>query len=474
MPPFLPLFAVEPPDASAFGPMWSTNQVLYTLAAIVVPIVSILAGVFYFLLHRLNDELGRTRTDRDQLKAQAEGLQKDDATKENPDLLALKWELGQAAKDAADLKAALAESADKKTTLELKSQSAIEQLSKTLQAAQGKLEEYAAQVSQHEGRIRKALKSEGRFWSIKALQTVPKFRPAAKRGRAIISVCNLKGGVGKTTLTAHLGAALARRGYRVLFIDLDLQGSLTSLLLPQAEINERFGSKSLLQHFLHQAAADHRTRIVDYAAPIWDGRAGIVGTTDRLAYAELALTLRWLLLSGERDTRFLLRKALHLKEVNKDYDVVLLDCPPLINISCVNAFAASDYLLVPVLPSQKAAERVPILLSHLREESFRRNVNSDLKVMGLIANRTFRPGSLTTDEQTLWGQLGGLCRTMCGEEVYTFPNPVPRNKSITECEDSGGMGIDSAPELCQVFDALADTFHEKLPDECRRPATALA
>jgi cellulose biosynthesis protein BcsQ len=85
-----------------------------------------------------------------------------------------------------------------------------------------------------------------------------------------------------------------------------------------------------------------------------------------MAYAELNLTMQWLLRLGKRDTRFLLRKALHQKRVTNRFDIVLLDCPPLFNTCCVNALAASDYLLIPVLPSRKAAERVPLLLERLQ------------------------------------------------------------------------------------------------------------
>ena len=80
----------------------------------------------------------------------------------------------------------------------------------------------------------------------------------------------------------------------------------------------------------------------------------LVPTTDEMAYAETNLTVRWYLKDAKRDPRFLLRRELQRKRVTNAYDVVLLDCPPFINISCVNALGASDYVLVPVLPSRPA------------------------------------------------------------------------------------------------------------------------
>ncbi len=76
--------------------------------------------------------------------------------------------------------------------------------------------------------MKAALKLEGQLWNARSMQKRPKFRERGRRKRAVVSVLNLEGGVEKTTLTAHLGTALARRGYRVLLVDLDLQKSLTS------------------------------------------------------------------------------------------------------------------------------------------------------------------------------------------------------------------------------------------------------
>ncbi|MFO0966095.1 MAG: AAA family ATPase [Gemmataceae bacterium] len=71
-----------------------------------------------------------------------------------------------------------------------------------------------------------------------------------------------------------------------------------------------------------------------------DAECGIVPTSDKLAYAEMNLTMSWLLKLGKKDTRFLLRRALHQKRITNRYDLVLMDCPPLINTCCVNALAA--------------------------------------------------------------------------------------------------------------------------------------
>jgi cellulose biosynthesis protein BcsQ len=484
-----PLFAVDSPQLDTFGPLWTTNQVLYLVAGILVPALGGLLFCLRMFHAHCKDAVARSETDhkekagelqgrigslekeRDQLKqdlskGKASGDDRGAAPIEK--LVQVSVELAKAQDEVVELNGLVAEVSDKNATLEQRMSSLTKKLEESLANASVELKTYEDLVGQNERRVMKALKTEGQFWSVKALHTTPKFRPPQLRRRAIVSVCNLKGGVGKTTVTAHLGASLVRKGYRVLLVDLDLQGSLTSLFLPQDSINERFRSGGLLQHFFQDAASDVTKKILDYTAPILDGKAGLVATTDQLAYAELAITLKWLLMSGRRDTRFLLRKALHLMEVTNEYDVTLLDCPPLLNISCINALAASDYVLVPVLPSQKAAERVPILLKRLREERFRKNVNPDLKVLGLVANRTWGD-TLTANEELLWSNMQKWAGDAWTEAVPTCKTLVPRNQSIPECEQAGALIEAADGRLRGVFDRLASEVEERLPHECRRP-----
>lgn len=338
------------------------------------------------------------------------------------------------------------------------------------------LDDRTKALTQLERRVKAALKLEGQLWNAKALQKRPKFREIGRRQCAIVSVLNLKGGVGKTTVTAHLGAAFARRGYRVLLLDLDLQGSLTSLLLTQDKINALVDDTSLMQHFLSAAADDRRVKLADYVQEVFTateagGALHLVGTTDKLGYAELNLTMRWLMGSGDRDTRFLLRKALHLMSVSREYDLVLVDCPPLVNISCVNALAASDYLLVPTTLSRRSAERVPPMLRRVvRDERFVRFINPKLQVLGLVANRTY-PAGMTSAERDDWDQLAGWCRDAYGQEVTRFATTIPDIRDVRHSETEF-TAHPTGTRLETLFGQLAADVEKELPSECRRSAKA--
>ncbi|MGE3805901.1 MAG: AAA family ATPase [Gemmataceae bacterium] len=259
---------------------------------------------------------------------------------------------------------------------EEKHQLALAELQVKCDAFQAELEEHKSDVATHRRRIHRALSKDGQTWTERVLHNAPGFKvlDLEERPTPIISVLNLKGGVGKTTITANLAAALDNRGYRVLLIDLDLQGSLTGLFLTDNEQEQLAGEGKLLGNFLEASFEADHPNLLDYTRQILgENKSGIVPTNDGLVYAETNLTIRWLLREeGNRDPRFLLRKELHLKRITNNYDLVLLDCPPVINICCVNALAASDYLLVPILPSKQATSRVPVLLKRLKE--FRENI----------------------------------------------------------------------------------------------------
>jgi cellulose biosynthesis protein BcsQ len=309
---------------------------------------------------------------------------------------------------------------------------------------------------------------EGRIWERKVLKGIPVFRPLEQRHTPVISVLNLKGGVGKTTVTAHLGAALAAKGYRVLLGDLDLQGSLSSLFVHESVLAERSDARLLLQHFLLGVADRQPCNILKYAVPIFDGQSAIIPTADSMAYAELNLTMRWLLRIGTRDNRFLLRKALHQKRITKRYNFVLLDCPPIFSTCCVNALAASDYLIIPVTPSKKTAERVPLLLHRL--EKLCQIINPHLRVAGILMNRT-HGSHLTAWERDLWNAL-----QQQAQDRWKFPVPVFETfvRHTTEVRDSETEFTPPLPgsELHESFSAIVAELEGRLPGDCVRIANA--
>jgi cellulose biosynthesis protein BcsQ len=326
-------------------------------------------------------------------------------------------------------------------------------------------------------RIRKALDLEGAIWTQPIMSGTPPFRPLAGRRTPIVSVLNLKGGVGKTTITAYLGWAMAARGYRVLLLDLDLQGSLSSFFVSNLELGRIESEGRLLRHFMDAAACgDRQAKIASFAIPIpqFNERSMLVGTTDRLAYSELGLTFQWLLRvggptktwSGRQDARMILRRALHAKALAKRFDLILLDCPPLVNLCCANALTASDFLLVPVTPNLKSIERVTPLLERVREVR-ETGVNPSLDVLGMVVNR-HQEKELSPKEEDLLKDLPQHTYDILKQDVYFFDSTVPQRTRFRDSEDSFAPP-EPGSELHKVFAAMAEELVKRLPSHCRQP-----
>ena len=320
-----------------------------------------------------------------------------------------------------------------------------------------------------ENLVRCALKLEGRIWQRRALRNTPPFRPLHERHAAIISVVNLKGGVGKTTVTAHLAMALSSRGYRVLMVDLDLQGSLSSLFIHDTVLEKRGQDDTLLQHFLTKAANRQKANILDCCAYVLDGGAAIIPATDALGYAESSLTMLWQMGHGGRDVRFLLRRGLHQRQVAKRYDIVLLDCPPILNACCLNALAASDYVLIPAVPSRSAANRVPLFLRRL--QLLKPIINPNVQVLGALLNRTH--GSQPSQwERDLWSTALTQSQNVWQLPIYSFQTSVRQTTEVRNLENEFARP-EPGSELHGVFSKIVDELETRLPNDCRRVPSPL-
>lgn len=161
----------------------------------------------------------------------------------------------------------------------------------------------------------------------------------------IVAILNMKGGVGKTTTTANLGHGLARRGRRVLLVDLDAQANLTTWL----------GAEEAPEAVLAHALKDARTVRLAIGA----SRASGVD----LLYGSAATAVSEQEMVGDRNPSTVLRRALR----GLDYDEILLDCPPGLGLVTVNAIAAANEILVPVETQTMALSGLGLLLKTIQD-----------------------------------------------------------------------------------------------------------
>lgn len=434
MPSLAAFLPVHPMLANAV-PTWTDKEVLIAVGSTIAAMIPVVLFIVRFATRRprrrrpAESPTGTDQTDR---------------------LQEMESQLGSAQRSLADLASLHAETSRAATEQEVNQQRLIADLSQSLDALGRQVHDQRDELAEAHHRIQWMMGRDGEIWNESGRGRRPTFTKLGEAARPmpILSVLNLKGGVGKTTITANLAAALDHLGYRVLLVDLDLQGSLSGIFLtPQAQA-DRAACPGLLEEFLFGAFENDRPPLRPFAAPVLPrGHSGLVPTSDRLAYAETNLTIRWLLRERGRDVRFLLRTALHDGGIASDFDVVLLDCPPLINLSCVNALAASDYLLIPVLPSRQTIDRVPVLLDRARE--IKGGINPQLDVLGIVGNRTSgsetrsearrlqgRTLGTTDDEENMLAGLAANCS--CSEhwagEVPLLRRCIPRRNDIPKAE----------------------------------------
>lgn len=168
------------------------------------------------------------------------------------------------------------------------------------------------------------------------------------------SVANQKGGVGKTTTTVTLAGLLSQKGHRVLMVDTDPHGSLTTYLGYDADnVASSLFDLFQLKTFTHETV---KPLII---------KTELDGMDIIPAHMSLATLDR---VMGNRSGMGLILKRA-LKAVSQDYDYVLIDCPPILGVMMVNALAASDRILIPVQTeflAMKGLERMMRTLSIMK------------------------------------------------------------------------------------------------------------
>jgi chromosome partitioning protein len=185
----------------------------------------------------------------------------------------------------------------------------------------------------------------------------------------IVAVCNQKGGVGKTTLTINLGAALADLGQRVLLIDLDPQGHLTEGVgLQEAYLG---GTPSIYDSLVGNKGPDfsdliHRNGSEDFS---------VVPATYQLMLAEQTLFMA-------RNREHKLKNL--LATVTNDFDWILIDCPPALGNLTDNALNASRQVVVPIQAEQTSVRALELLFDQI--ESIERGLNIRVRVLAVVPN----------------------------------------------------------------------------------------
>lgn len=224
----------------------------------------------------------------------------------------------------------------------------------------------------------------------------------------IICIANQKGGVGKTTTTVNLSAALAEIGRRVLLVDLDPQGNASSGL----GVKRHENINGNIYHVLigEKKIADVRQKTSVQNLDIVVANNDLVGAEIELVDAE--------------SREFKLKQALSL--VLDDYDYIMIDCPPSLGLLTLNALAASNSFLVPLQCEYYALEGLSQLLN--TAGLVKKRINPNLKIEGIVL-------TMFDTRNNLSHQVVSEIQTHFGDKV--FKSIIPRNVRLSEAPSHG-------------------------------------
>lgn len=287
------------------------------------------------------------------------------------------------------------------------------------------------------------------LWKREPVVVPPPFVPKSNRATRFVTVLNLKGGVGKTTLAANLAAGLASgpSPLRVLLIDIDFQGTLSRATVAGALIEEKVKHDSLVHRLL--TAPDADAMLLDRLAATMSGVSGgrVILADENLDHEEFQLQARFFV-DPKADPRFRFRLHLHQPGVFHSYDVVLFDSPPRVTTSVVNALACSDYVLVPTKLDDGSIGAVPRALAWMK------SLGSvcPAELLGVIASHArVLSGALVKGDNDSYEYLRRVVESNCGDAKKVLKAVVPHSmKAVGSDGEIGSLTADGQKVFAAV------------------------
>lgn len=245
----------------------------------------------------------------------------------------------------------------------------------------------------------------------------------------IVSIANQKGGVGKTTTSINLSTVLAKKGKKVLLIDADPQGNATSGV--GVDKDQQFSVYDVLIEDIEIENTLQKTKVKNL---------DLCTSNINLAGAEVQLV-------GMENREHRLKQK--LDNIKDEYDFIIIDCPPSLGLVTLNAFTASDSVLIPIQCEYYALEGLGQLLNTI--ELVKQHMNKSLQIEGALL-------TMYDVRTNLSNQVVREVKKYFGDKVYK--NVIPRNVKLSEAP-SYGLPItmyDAKSKGAKSYDKFAKEF----------------
>ena len=246
----------------------------------------------------------------------------------------------------------------------------------------------------------------------------------------VIAIANQKGGVGKTTTTFNLGVALAHAGKRVLLVDSDPQGDLTTYMGIHDPDNIPITLSTLMERSIKDEDINSKEAILKH-----DEGIDLIPSNLELSSMEVSLV-------NAMSREFTLRNC--LSDIKDKYDYVLIDCMPSLGMITINALACADKVIIPVQSEFLAAKGMSHLMNTVLK--VRKQINPNLKVGGILLTMVDGRTNLSKD-------IASELRSTYGTVFKLYDNQIPRGVKAAESSRMGEsvLSYDSSSKVAQSY-----------------------
>jgi cellulose biosynthesis protein BcsQ len=333
-----------------------------------------------------------------------------------------------------------------------------ETIKKELKQVRTDAEKYRREAVAVQERWDRLLEVESReqLWQRPCKAVVPPFVSPGHRTTRFLTMLNLKGGVGKTTLTANLAAGLALdHGKRVLLVDIDFQGTLGDAAVDRQFTQLQIKNRHTVNRLLAVPAEDGLVPLL--AVPMNAVPAArVILADDRLEAEDYSLQARFFV-DPTAEVRFFFRHHFHQRAVFDQFDLVVFDCPPRLTTSTVNALACSDAVVIPTKLDPGSVNAVPRTIDWLL--SLTGVVPA--RLAGVVAcHAAVRGGSLTKADQNSYTYLRDVVGQRCPGQDVVFRAVVPGTpKAVSAAQ---GLVAGAADAGREVYRPVVDELKTRL------------